>query len=151
MRSIFYAFIGLQLHLKLVFSVIVLILLICYFGYIRPHKNKAVNVQELLLLANLTILHAVSYQNQRIFSIITNVMISLSLIQFCTIVLCHFLIYTCPCNVVIILVSVKEKLMKFCSLKKLKEHQHEILLLNIPERTYNYSEYQDGLVSDDFK
>ena len=24
-------------------------------------------------------------------------------------------------------------------------------LLDIPERTYNYTEYQDGLVSDDFR
>ena len=28
---------------------------------------------------------------------------------------------------------------------------YDITLLDIPERTYNYSQYQDGLVSDDFK
>ena len=110
------------------------------------------NSQELILLANLTILHAVSYQNNdKIFFIVTNVMISLAFIQFCTILICHFLIYACPCNVVISIVTLKEKLMNFCILRKSnKRHQREILLLNIPERTYNYSEYQDGLVSDDF-
>ena len=152
LRGLFYALYALQLHLRLVISVIILILFICYFGYSQPYKHKVMNSQELILLANLTILHAVSYQNNdKIFFIVTNVMISLAFIQFCTILICHFLIYACPCNVVISIVTLKEKLMNFCILRKSnKRHQREILLLNIPERTYNYSEYQDGLVSDDF-
>ena len=140
-----YAF---QLYLRLTFAVIILILFICYFGYIQPYKNKVINSQELLLLANLTILHAVSYQNSNVFFIITNVMISLAFIQFFTIVVYHFLVYTCPCNVVMSIVTLKEKLI---NLRKSKNHHHSISLLNIPECTYNYSEYQDGLVSDDFK
>ena len=154
LRSIFYALYAFELNLRLSLAVTFLIIFACYFGYTRPHKNKAVNTQELLLLANLTIIHAISsYQNinNRIF-IFTNVMISLAFIQFCTILLCHFLIYTCHCNVVIILVTLKEKLMKLCSRRKPNDqHSNEISLLNIPERTYNYREYQDGLVSDDFK
>ena len=152
LRSIFYALYAFQLHLRLIFAAILLILFICYFGYIQPYKNKTVNIQELLLLANLTILHAASYHNNnRVFSIISNFMIGLAFIQFCTIMLCHFLIYTCHCNVVTILAKVKEKLTKLYSLRKPNNHQHiEISLLNIPECTYNYSEYQDGLISNDF-
>ena len=53
------------------------------------------NIQEMLQLINLTIMYAVSYQNsENIFSIVTNIMISLGFIQFCTIVLYHFLTYT---------------------------------------------------------
>ena len=148
LRSIFYALYAFQPNLRLALAVIILIIFECYFGYIQPYKNKAVNIQELLLLANLTILHAVSYQsNIKLFS---NVMIGLAFIQFCTILLCHFLIYTCHCNVVIILVTLKERVMKLCR-RKSYDRSNEISLLNIPERTYNYSEYQDGLVSDDFK
>ena len=76
------------------------------------YKNKAVNTQEFLLLANLTILHAISpYQNinKSIFIIVTNIMTSLAFLQFCTILFCHFLIYTCHCNVVIILHSNTER------------------------------------------
>ena len=76
-------------------------------------------------------------------------MISLAFIQFCTLVIYHFLVYTCPCNVVVSIVTLKEKL-KICMLRKSNKDQHDISLFNIPERTYNYSEYQDGLVSDDF-
>ena len=149
LRSLFYALYAFELHLRLIFAVIILTLFICYFGYIQLYKNKLINSQELLLLANLTILYAVSNQNNtKIFFIITNVMISLVFIQFCTIVVYHFLIYTCPCNVVMSIVTLKEKLI---NVRRSKNHHHDISLLNIPECTYNYSEYQDGLVSDDFK
>ena len=71
-------------------------------------------------------------------------MISLALIQFGIIAVGHFVIYTCHCN--------KEKLfIKKFSKKKSNQHSFDVALLDIPERTYNYSEYQDGLVSDDFK
>ena len=154
LRSILYALYAFHPNLRLMLAVIILIVFVCYFGYIEPYKNKAVHIQELFLLANLTILHAISSHssNKVAFSIISDVMISLVFIQFCTILLCHFLIYTCHCNVVIILVTLKEKLMKLCSMGNADDqHSNVISLLNIPERTYNYSEYQDGLVSDDFK
>ena len=38
--------------------------------------------------------------------------------------------------------------MKYC---KNEDHSTRIVeILNIPECTYNYREYQDGLISDDF-
>ena len=127
-------------------AVIVLVLFTSYFGYIQPYKKRVINVQELMLLANLIILHA-GYKYS-IFPIITDVMISLAFIQFCTIVMYHFLIYTCHLNVVIILGMLKVNLMKLCRLRRSDNRANEISLLNIPECTYNYSEYQDGLISD---
>ena len=110
-----------------------------------------VNIQELLLLLNLTIMHmyAVSYQGD-IFFIVTNIMISLAFVQFGTIVMYHFLTYTCHCNITRMLKMAKEKLMT-CNKKNLSSDSNDIALLNIPERTYNYTEYRDGLVSDDFQ
>ena len=43
--------------------------------------------------------------------------------------------------------SVKEKL---CNYFTEDHHTIDVVLLDIPECTYNYSEYQNGLVSDDF-
>ena len=40
--------------------------------------------------------------------------------------------------------------MKFFCTKKRSSYAYDVALLNIPECTYNYNEYQDGLVSDDF-
>ena len=76
-------------------------------------------------------------------------MISLAFIQLGTIVAYHFLTYTIHFNIVSKFNAIKEKI-KLCA-KKPEELSNDIALLNIPERTYNYTEYQDGLISDHFK
>jgi len=97
-------------------------------------------------------MYAASYaSNYAVFSIVTNAMISLAFIQFCAMVLYHFLTYTCHCNVVIMFQSGKQKMMNYCSKKRECQDLNYLELLDIPERTYNYIKYQDGLTSDDFK
>ena len=82
-------------RMKLIMSTIVIMMFSLLFGSACPYKNMFVNIQELLLLLNLTITYAVSYQDDNnLFTIITNVMISLALIQFCVTVLYHLLTYT---------------------------------------------------------
>ena len=152
MRSLFFAMYAFQTRLKLILSAILLVIFSICCGHIHPHKNKIVNLQELLLLMNLTIMYAVSYQSsKRIFSTATNIMISLTFIQLFTIVFYHFLTYTCHCDVVNSLQTLKGKLPKLWYKSFFKNNvRFNVELLNIPERTYNYSEYRDGLVSDDF-
>ena len=151
LRSVFFTFYGFPEKLKLIFSTMLLIIFGIYSGYIRPNKNKIVNIQELLLLVNLTIMYAVSYQGS-IFFTITNVMIGLAFVQFGTIVLYNFLTYTCHCDITRMLKTTKLKLMmKLCKKKSSSCVSNSIALLNVPERTYNYNEYRDGLVSDDFR
>ena len=110
------------------------------------------NIQELLLLLNLTIMYAASYQgSEKIFSIVTNIMINLTCIQSFIIVLYHVLTYTCHCNIVIALQTLRGKLMKLYYNNHIEyKTKFDVELLNIPECTYNYNEYQDGLVSEDF-
>ena len=76
-------------------------------------------------------------------------MISLAFVQLLIIVLYHFLTYKCHCNVARVLLILKNKLNILSS--KIYENNFNAELLNIPECTYNYTEFQDGLVSDDFK
>ena len=128
-----------------------LIVFSIYSGYACLYKNKLVNIQELLLLSNLAIMYAVSYQgNAKVFSIANNVLISISLMQNCAVVLYHFLTYTCHCHIDISrkLNRMKQKLITLHNKRKLNKN---IALLNIPECTYNYAEYRDELVGDDFK
>ena len=151
LRSLFFSLYAFPEKLKLILSTMLLIVFGIYSGYVRPNKNKAVNIQELLLLINLAIMYAVSYQG-RIFFTVTNIMISLALVQFVTIVLYNFLTYTCHCDVIGMLKTTKQKLMmKLCKKKSVSCVSNNIALLNIPECTYNYNEYRDGLVSGDFK
>ena len=152
LRSLFFAFYGFQAKLRLIITTMILVLLTGYHGYIRPNKNKLVNTQELLLLINLTIMYAVSYQcSDSVFSIVTNLMIGLVCIQLFIIVLYHFFTYTFHCNISMALHNGKQKLVQLSSKKHLQYASNDVMLLNIPERTYNYEEYQDGLVTDDFK
>ena len=153
LRSVFFCFYAFQIQLRLILTAIILILFTTLYGYSHPNKNALVRIQELLLLLNLTIMYAVSYQGSgAIFSIVTNVMISLAFIQFCTIIFYHFLSYTCRCNIVTTLQTRKQKMVKLFS-KKIDDYQNanDLALPNIPDPTYNYSEYRDGLVSDDFE
>ena len=106
---------------------------------------QVVNIHELLLLINLTITYAVSYHSSsNVFSLVTNIMISLAFIQFFTIVLYYFLTYTCHFDVLTTLRTVRENLMRFCGIRlDTGNHLNDIALLDIDENTYNYNEYQD--------
>ena len=145
-RSIFFSLYVFQVKLRLILANIILVVFTSYHGYVQPYKNKIVNFQELSMLVNLTILYAVSIQdNEQIFSVITNIMMSLALLQFGIIVVCHFLVFSYHCKF-----SIKEILMTRFNKWKSNQRSFDVALLNIPDRTYNYNEYQDGLVSDDF-
>ena len=129
----------------------ILVLFNAYHSHTYPHNNKLINIQELLLLINLTIMYAASYHcSESVYSIVTNVMISLAFIQFCIIMLYHFLTYTCHCNIVSTMQTMQQAIMKYFTKSKKSQNSNYHELLDIPECTYNYSEYQDGLISDDF-
>ena len=151
LRSLFFALYGFQTKLRLITTTMILVLFTGSHGYIHPNKSKLVNIQEFLLLINLTIMYAVSYQcSDIVFSIVKNLMIGLVCIQLFIILLYHFFTYTCHCNVAMALHNGKQKLMQLCSKKQLQYESSDVIL-RIPEPTYNYEEYQDGLVTDDFK
>ena len=150
LRSVFFSFYAFQTKTKLILSTIVLVSFGMLVGYVRPNKNKFVNIQELLLLLNLTIMYAVSYQGN-VFSTVTNVMISLAFTQFCIIISFHFLTYTCHCNVETTIQTVKGKMMRFCYRRNDHQNVIDLTLLDIPECTHRYNEYRDGLLSDDFE
>ena len=146
--SIFFCLYGLQTKMRLTITTMILVLFTGCNGYFHPNKNKMVDFQELLLLINLTMMYGVSYHsNESVFSVVTNIMISLALIQFCIIVLHHFFTYACHFNTATMFQAIKETMIN----KETKwQDLNSIKLLKIPECTYNYTEYQDGLISEDF-
>ena len=146
LRSIFFLLYVFSISLRLIISTIILVVFTVCYGYLQPNKNKLINIQELSLLTNLAIMHAVSFQHDaNIFSVITNLMIGLAIMQFVIIILCHFVTYTIHQDI-----AIKQKLINLVTVKRKSECSYDVALLNIPERTYNYNEYQDGLVSEDF-
>ena len=150
LRSLFFTLYAFPSEVNLVLSTMFLILFCIVYGSVHPYKNKLVNIQELLLLINLTLMYAVSYQSSNdVFSVVTNIMIGLAFMQFCVIVLYHFLTYTFHFNISATLKYCKTKAYNCCSNRE--SDVSSAIMLDIPERTYNYREYQDKLISDDFK
>ena len=147
-RITFFSLYAFQEKLRMFLAATLLVVFTACYDYVCPNKNKVVNIQNVSLLVNLTIMHAASLlKTEKIFSVITNLLISLTFVQFCLTVLYHFLTYTFHCNVVI-----KEKLINCFTIKKKQNcSSYDVTLLNVPECAYNYSEYRDELVSDDFR
>ena len=143
LRILFFALYGFKSKLRLLIATMILIVFSTYHGYICPNTTKVVNIQELLLLINLTIMYAVSYYGTSdIFSLVTNVMITLAFVQFSTIVLYHFLTYTCRCDVMATLRTLREKAMRLYGSRP-DDSFNDIALLDLVESTHNFKEYQD--------
>jgi len=152
LRNVFFALHLLTVEARLILEAIILIIITTFYGYISPHKSRLVNIQELFLLTNLTVVYAASYHcSNTISSTITNVMITIALVHFTIILLYHFLTFTCHCNMENMLWDVKQKMINCYHLMHYTHRRSDhVMTYKIPEQTYNYTEYQDGLVSDDF-
>ena len=153
LRNILFVLQMLRAEVSLTVGAIILIIITTFYGSIFPYKSILVNVQELLLLINVTVIYSVSYHSSdTISSTVTNVMITIALVHFTIILLYHFLTFTCHCNVENMFWGVKEKMIKCCHLIYFS-HPTSNYTMNsaVPERTYNYAEYREGLVTDDFK
>ena len=84
-------------------------------------------------------------------SLIANIMISFASFQFAIIVLYHFLTFTCHFDITGAFVILKKKLAKmYCTKTPHQRSNNFVQSLNIPDRAYNYNEYREGRVSDDF-
>ena len=153
LRNVFFALYIFTIEVRLMVGTVLLIFLFCFYGYIWPYRDTLVSIQEYLLLINLSILHAVAYQcNGEVSSTITNVMITIALVHFTIILLYHFLTFTCHCNVENILWDVKEKMNKCCHLICYTYNASDhVMTCEIPERSYNYMDYRERLVCDEFK
>ena len=153
LRNVFFALQMFPKEVSLIVEAIFLIITTSLHGYICPYKSKFVSAQEFVVLINLTIVYSASYHcSDTISSTITNVMITIALVHFTIILLYHFLTFTCHCNVENMLWVVKEKMIKCCHFKHYDHHTNDhVMTSKIPERTYNYTEYREGLVTDDFK
>ena len=141
LRSWFFALYGFRSKSRLLIAAITLIVAANFHGYTHPNKNKVINIQELLLLLNLTIMYTASnYCGSNIFSLVTNIMISLALVQFLTIVLYHFLTYTCDYDVVATLHQLRKNAIRFFANEPLEDNflNDDVALLDIVEDYDNY-------------
>ena len=85
-RSNFFCLYLFNAKFRLILATIILVTFTGYYEYLQPSKSKIINFQELSILINLTIMYVASLQeNEQIFFVIINVMMSLTLMQVCII------------------------------------------------------------------
>ena len=152
-KAMFFAISALDDTTNLTISIIILCAMEGFVGYSCPFKHRLQNLQEMILLLNLNILFVVVLSGQSVIFI--NTMVALVAVHFTFIVIYHIVNYTLGAkfkskvNFFIIFVfemmTRKWRRMKSMKNKIITPYSNEI-----PEITYNYSEYQEPLVGEDY-
>lgn len=166
-KDTFYYWTGLHLVIKavifsisalddttnLTISIIVLCAMVGFVGYICPFKHRLQNLQEIILLLNLNTLFVFILSGQKVIFIHT--MVALVVIHFIFIVIYHIVNYT-------LRATFKSKVKLFIiftftmmtrKLRRINSSKNKVITPyrnEIPETTYNFSEYQEPLVGEDY-
>ena len=153
-KALFFGLSALDQKLNLLIGTIVLTAVGIIIGYTCPYKNSLKNFHEIILLFNLHVQYVLMLSGNSFTAV--NVMIALAVIQFIFIVIYHVFNYTLSDGL-------KSKMQQYTGtlvnsiVKKFSYNSHNnSIKLNdlpyrnqIPEITYNYSEYQEPLVGED--
>ena len=152
-RIIFFGLSSMDRDINLIASAILLASVGGICGITRPFKNKAKNYQELFLVFNLHGLCVITLQSDN--STVVNIIIILSAVHFIFIITYHIITYMFG-GVIRnkIQLSVSTLTGWINRLSKKSQHQHlelqNILRDRIPEVTYNYYEFREPLVAEDY-
>ena len=154
-RTVFFGISSLDNNINLLFSITILSIYNIVHTCSKPFKSKIKNYLEFSLILNLLVLFtfAVSSAVNDISTIAVNVMITITVTQFSLIVMYRIIAYGCSgvlkkrllslyYNVLTVLISKSHK--------KSQDKQIELYHSNIPEVTYNYHEYQEPLIGQEY-
>ena len=82
LRAVIYGFSALDRDYRIVTISVLLLILLCIQGFVQPFKNKFNNVQELLILFNLLVVHIFSCHESKSFDIISQTLITVAVVYF---------------------------------------------------------------------
>ena len=148
-RALFFGLSALDKKLNLLIGSVILIAVESVVGYACPYKDSLKNLHEMILLFNLNVQYVLMLSGDNFTAV--NVMIALAAIQFIFIMIYHVFNYTLSGGL-------KSKIQQYISTlvnrsaRKFGNNSfqlHDLSYRNqIPEITYNYSEYQEPLVGE---
>ena len=153
LRIVFFGLSSMDRDINLIVSAVVLASVGGICGITRPFKSKAKNYQELFLVFNLHGLCVITLHSDN--STVVNTLIILSAVHFIFIIIYHIITYMFG-GVIRnkIQLSVTTLIGLINRLYKKSQHQHlelqNILRDRIPEVTYNYYEFREPLVAEDY-
>ena len=146
-RIVFYGISSLERNINLTTGIMLLTIVAVLHGFVRPFKVKYKNYQEMMFIVNLQwILIVVLQHSEVINAMIVNILIILAGGHFICIVTFHFVTYACG-GEIIDKVSILFSKLFHSSRKVVQQFElQENRPSNIPEISYNYSEYQEPLI-----
>ena len=152
-KAVFFAISALDNTTNLTISIIVLCAMVGFVGYSCPFKHRLQNIQEIILLLNLNTLFVFILSGQKV--VFTHTIVALVVVHFIFIVIYHIVNYTLGAAfkgkaklfIIFAFTLMTRKLRRINSLKNkvITPYRNEI-----PEITYNFSEYQEPLVGEDY-
>lgn len=163
-KSQYYYWIGIQLLIRnIMVSLSVLnkninmlasCMLIMYIavtqGYLRPYKSAIINIQELLLLSNFSILCSflIFNYNETLNVITVNTLIGLSFLHSLLIVLCHILVFVGPCRRILNAAKEAWSSISLCvNCCRRRAHQVENPNIEIPD--VHIADFREPLIGED--
>ena len=157
LRAIVFGLSALDKNLNVMLSILLLGALIWSSEKLSPFKRKGNAVIEKLFLTNLFVMLVINIsQYDAVNNIVISILISLAMLQLLCIVISHFktlLIETFPkCDIPFDFKRVSVQLSKcfkvFRNLKGREGSTRDLELVNpVPEKTYNYEEFQEPLIA----
>ena len=152
-RAVFFGISSLDRNINLIVSAILLTVYCGIYGIFQPFKSKAKNYQEIILIFNLHGLYVISLHS--FHATVINTIILMAAVHFIFIIAYHIITYTF--NGVIrnkIQLSVNTLsggITRLCNKLHRKQFQlQDFTRGNIPEVTFNYCEYREPLVGQDY-
>ena len=154
LRAVFFGLSALDKSLNVMLSTIILVVLIWSSEKLLPFKRKSNELIEKLILSNLFMMFVINIsQYDTVNKIVISVLISLAMLQLLCIVILHLktlLIESFPkCEIMFDFNRVSLQVSKyFRNIKGREGPRHDLELTNpVPEKTYNYEEFQEPLVA----
>ena len=162
LRTVFFGLSSLDSNINLTIGMSVLIVVNIVHAYSKPFKNKIKNYQESLFILNLLGLYifTASFAQNDISKNFVNVLIIMAMAQLALIVIYHIFEYACNS-------AIKERARSLlytchglvrgwvtgCYKRPITTDGDQLFQLhdyNIPEVTYNYHEYQEPLIGQEY-
>ncbi|XP_065901525.1 uncharacterized protein [Dysidea avara] len=144
-RIVFYGISSLERNINLTTGIMLLTIVAVLHGFVQPFKVKCKNYQEMMFIVNLQWILAVLQHSEENVTIV-NILIILAGVQFICIITFRFVTYVCEGEIID---KVSRWLCKLFHSSRKVVQQFELQEnrpCNIPEISYNYSEYQEPLI-----
>ena len=156
LRTVFFGLSSLDSNINLKIGIVILIITNTVHTSSEPFKSKIKSYQESLFIINLLGLYTftLSFTQNEVKKIFVNVLIIVAAVQFVFIVLYHIFKYACSEKIKeraisLLHVTIAKRMIRFCK-RQAYDQQLELHQYNIPEVTYNYREYQEPLIGQEY-